>query len=250
MFAVGGVGKGAAVLLNEWISEVPQEDRAKKNAAAQGAKLRRILEAFGLRPAVTVMDATGRHPARVERVSWRDDRVEVIGLLRELEGDMVPSADGVVEFHASKQGAAPLAATLRASRPGYWYDLRRHAYLGRRQELSTTVEGGEPHMYGVLPYRVSGLTLAAPEKAAPGQAVRYSVQIEAGDAKLAKHVVTVEVLGPDQQKRPVYSGTVETKNGKATGSFWLALNDQPGKWRLIATDNFSGKKAVVTFAVE
>ncbi len=124
IFAAGGIGKGAAVLLNEWMSDVPQTDRGKKNAAAQGAKLRRILEESGLRTAVSVTDETGKHPARVERVSWRDGRVEVIGLLRELEGEMVPSADGVVEFHASKTGAAPLAATVRASCAGHWYDLR------------------------------------------------------------------------------------------------------------------------------
>ena len=124
LFAAGGCGKGQAVLLNEWISDVPMSDRGK-NAAAQGAKLQRILEGFGLRPAVTLTDATGLHPAHVERVTWREARVEVIGLLRELDGEMKPLADGVVEFHLSKKGAAPLAATLRASRPGHWYDFAR-----------------------------------------------------------------------------------------------------------------------------
>ncbi len=104
-------------------------------------------------------------------------------------------------------------------------------------------------MYGILPYRVTGVSLTAPEGVARGQAVNYAVEIQAGDAKLAKHVVIIEVIGPDKQKRRIHSTTLETKNGKAAGKFWLALNEQPGKWQISATDNFSGKKAVQTIAV-
>ena len=104
-------------------------------------------------------------------------------------------------------------------------------------------------MYGILSYPVTGLSLTAPERVGLGETVKYAVQLEAGDAKLAKHVVIIEVLGPDKKKRRLYSGTLETKNGKAAGSFWLALNDQPGEWRITATDNFSGKKAERTVRV-
>ena len=71
----------------------------------------------------------------------------------------------------------------------------------------------------------------------------YEVKVKADAKQLAKHVVKVEVFGPDRRKRDLYSGTVETKNGAAAGEFRLALNDPPGEWRIAVTDCYSGLRA-------
>jgi hypothetical protein len=226
VFAMGRYGKGRAVLLNEWMADVQQTERGTKKSRAQNARVRRVLEELGLRPGVTLTGEDGLHPVKVERVSWRDRQVEVIGLLREQEGKTKVHVDGTVELIPTTGYVPPLTARLRAARRGHWYDLRARKYLGEKQEISSKLSCAVPHMY-----------------ASPGQAVNYALEIKAGGAKLAKHVAVVEVFGPDKQKRRLCSGTVETKNGKAAGRFFLALNDQPGEWKLLVTDNFSGKKA-------
>ena len=138
---------------------------------------------------------------------------------------------------------------MRFAQRGHLYDLRTHRYLGAKQQVKTALTGGEPRMYGWLPYRVEGLVLTAAESTRPGGAVKYGVQLAADTTKFAKHVVKIEVFGPDKRKREHYSGTVETRSGKATGRFRLALNDEPGEWRVVATDTFSGRKAASTIAV-
>jgi len=243
LFATGRYGKGRAVLLNEWMSEVPQTERRKKPARRQHARVRRVLEDLGLYPGVTLIGEDGLHPVEVERVSWRDARVEVIGLLREMAGKTKVHRDGTVELIPTTEPQPALPARLRSARRGHWYDLRARKYLGEKQELKTNIFCAVPQMYGILPYKVAGVKLTAPKRAVPGQAVNYALEIKAGGAEMAKHVAIVEVFGPDKRKRRLHSGTAETKNGKAAGSFWLALNDQPGEWKLVVTDNFSGKKA-------
>ena len=182
MFAAGRYGKGRAVLLNEWISDVLQTERGTKKSRAQNARIRGVLEGLGLYPQVTLTDDKGLHPVKIERVSWRDGRAEVIGLLRELEGKTVVHVDGTVDLVPTTGPVAPLAARLRSAKPGHWYDLRAHKYLGQKQELRTSLECAEPHLYGILPYKVTGLSVAAPKTASPGQAVHYAVQVEADSA--------------------------------------------------------------------
>jgi hypothetical protein len=244
LFAQGAYGKGRAVLLDTWLAEMPEEARQKREGQALRARVCEALEQSGLLPSATVRGEDGRHPLGIERVSWAGEGVEVVGLLRELQGTQKTRQDGIVEFTPTTAAAKPAAITLRMNDKGHLYDLRAHRYLGSKQAVKTTLTGGEPRMYARLPYRVDGLSLKATRAAKPGAMVTYEVKVRAGVKQLAKHVVKVEVFGPDRRQRALYSGTVETKpDGSAASAFRLALNDPPGDWRLVVTDCFSGLQA-------
>jgi hypothetical protein len=240
LFAAGTCGKGRAVLLDQWLAELPEEARRKREGESVRRRVREALVEAGVRPATTVVGDGGAPPVGIERVSWTGDGVEVVGLLRELEGTQKTRQDGIVEFTPSAGATKPGAITLRFQEKGHLYDLRAHKYLGEKQSLKTSLTGGEPRMYARLPYRVEGVALKATRT---GSDVTYEVKVKAGAKQLGKHVVKVEVFGPDGKKRDLYSGTVEAKNGAAAGAFRLALNDAPGEWRIVATECCSGLEA-------
>jgi hypothetical protein len=253
VFAAEAYGKGRAVLLDQWLASIPEEDRLKVAGASARAEVRAALEEAGVRPSVSVIGEGDAHPVGIERVSWRDRHMEVIGLLRELEGRREMSSDGIVVFTPTAAAAQPAPVRVRRAAEGHWYDLRAHKYLGLKREVRTTLTGGQPRLYAVLPYRVEGLDLSVSGGEAPGAAVKYRVQVQADAARLAKsarggsalgrHVVKIDVYGPDGKRRRFYSGTVEARRGAGTGGFRLAQNDPSGEWRIVAMDCTSGVKA-------
>ena len=243
LFASGGYGKGRAVLLDKWLAELPDEARTKREGEALRTRVREALAQSGVLPSATVIGDNGAHPVGIERVTWTGVEVEVVGLLRELRGTQKTRQDGIVEFTPTTAAAKPAAITLRMREKGHLYDLRTHKYLGLKQAIKTTLTGGEPRIYARLPYQVEGVALRATRAAKPADAMLYEVKVKADAKQLAKHVVKVEVFGPDRRKRDLYSGTVETKNGAAAGEFRLALNDPPGEWRIAVTDCYSGLRA-------
>lgn len=60
--------------------------------------------------------------------------------------------------------------------------------------------------------------------------------------RLVRHVVKIEVFGPDG-KKPLYCRNLDARAGVGEGEFRLALNDASGRWRLVATEVFSGARA-------
>ena len=240
LFAAPRYGRGRAILLDKWFHEYP-ELRFKR----EGEKLREAigaaLAAAALRPRATVVSADGRHPVTVERVSWRTGQVELLGLLRETAGEFKLQTDGTLGYQVRKgvKPTEPVRVTL--PQEGHWYDLRAHRYLGRIGEIRATLRGADPKLYARLPYEVKGITLSL----SPGQrgdAIGYEVKLKTGAARAARHVIKVEVFGPDGKKQ-LYGRNVDTRGGSGRGSFRLALNDAAGTWRVKVTDVFSGVTA-------
>lgn len=240
LFAAARHGKGRAVLLERWLDGYPGV-RLKADGEELRALVRGLLRGARLRPRARVEGEAGEHPVAVERVTWRGGQVEVVGLLRETEGEFRAAADGTLQY-VVREGMAPSERVrVELPRAGHWCDLRSHRYLGEIAEVRTTLRGAEPRLYARLPYRVRGLSLAL-SAGGRGEAVSYQVQIKAGGARPSRHVVKIEVFAPDG-KKPLYSRNVDTRAGLGKGEFRLALNDPIGEWRLVATDVFSGERA-------
>jgi len=241
LFAAPRYGRGRALLLDRWLDTYPGEQRKAAGRALRDL-VRETFEHAKVRPRALVRGSAGRYPVGVERVSWRGGAVEVLGLLREPQGEFRAQADGTLQY-VERKGFKPLEA-VRVALPqeGHWYDLRGHRYLGRRAEIRTNLRGAEPKLYAMLPYQVKGLSLSSSGGARPGELVSYRVKVQTGGARPVRHVVKVEVFGPDG-KKPLYCRNLDTQAGIAEGQFRLALNDPAGPWRLVATDVFSAANA-------
>jgi len=248
LFAAGRYGRGRAVLLGRWLDGY-EPRRLHSFGEGIRAQVRTALETSRIKPRADVKAGAG-FPIGVERVSWRAGSVEALALLKEPAGRFSESSDGTSTYEAV-EGMKPVERVrVRLPKEGHWYDLRAHAYLGVRDEIRTTLKEADPKIYVMLPYKVGGSSLSVTGGSAPGRAMKYQVKVSAGRARPVRHVIKVEVFGPNGKKQSLYSGNVDTAAGIAKGSVQLALNDAKGTWRIVATDVFSGESAEKTWKVK
>lgn len=247
VFAAPRYGRGRAVCLDRWLDSYPQA-----RLSAEGEQLRdtvrEAMEKMRVRPRVRVAAAGGKHPLAVERVSWRSGGVEVLGLLKEMRAVFQESSDGTSGYVAQKGMTASERVRVTLPAKGHWYDLRSHAYLGEKDEVRTTLREADPKLYVKLPYRVRGVSVSV-SGGGRGEVVAYEAKVKAGSARPVRHVLKIEVFGPDGEKRPLYSRNLDARAGVGKGELRLALNDARGRWRLAVTDVFSGEKAEKTWVV-
>ena len=248
VFAGPKYGRGRAACTQAWLNEYPLERTTAAGAQARGV-VGALLETSGVRPRVVVTKAGGEPPVTIERVSWTGGGLEVLALLKEMRGLYVESSDGTMRY-LDRPGVSA-ADKVRVSLPkaGHWYDLRAHKYLGERKAISATLREADPRLYAILPYEVKGIKVAVEGGKRPGDAVKYAVKLNVGSAKPARHVVKLEVFTPEGEKHALYSTNLDTRGGLGSGRFRLALNDAPGRWRLVATDVVSGATAEATWRV-
>lgn len=98
-----------------------------------------------------------------------------------------------------------------------------------------------------LDYRVTGLTLTATRR--DSQTVALALGVKA-TAKPGRHLVHLEVLEPDGTRSYFYTQNVEVFDGQGSATLHLALNDNPGTWKVNAREVVSGQTAATTFVVK
>ena len=84
---------------------------------------------------------------------------------------------------------------------GFVYDLRKGQALGEGASASAALLPGDAAVFAIMPYHVRQLTVK-PNVA--DRTVRYTVNIGADKARAGRHVVLIEVAGPDGEVRPHY----------------------------------------------
>jgi len=248
VFAAAKYGRGQAVVTQRWLHEYHLGRTAPVGEEAR-ATVRRVLEANRVTPRVQVTTADGGPPLTIERVSWVGGGLQVVGLLKEMRGLYTESSDGTMRYVDRPEISAVDRVRVAAPKAGHWYDLRAHKYLGEKRGLTATLREADPKLYAILPYQVKALRLAVEGGRKPGEVVGYTVKLTTGPAKPARHVAKIEVFSPDGAKHALYSGSIDTRGGKGSGRFRLALNDTVGTWRLVATDVISGVKAEASWRV-
>ena len=129
------------------------------------------------------------------------------------------------------------------------YDARPGKYLGETKRFRPDFTDHSVAVYSCLPYRVAGIELQPPPQAGPGDLVRSAVGIDIGGARPVRHVLRVDVLQPDGQRRGILSYNVVTKDGKGTVEIPLALNAPVGRWQLRVRDVATGTEAKTAFVV-
>jgi len=213
-------GKGTAVFLNFFMDSLPQ--RRKLNIEAPVRRMvESLLQLKGIGPAV--------------RVAAEGDPAPHTFTVRYTSGDAMYA--GTLMDHEGKQADWSAKVRLTFPRTGFVYDLRKGRALGRTNSASTTLLAGDVALYAVMPYRVTGVAVAArPAEVRPGDVVKYDATVQAEDGRPGMHVILVDVIGPDGKVREHYGAKLVTRDGKASGEFHPALNDPTGPWTIRAID--------------
>jgi len=242
-------GEGRAIFLNASFSNYAQvratgvagETEEAKEAAFEvtepiRAFMKGLMDSVGVAPAM-VVDADGR-ASELETSRLDLGEIRLVGVLRSIKQGPVDRDD-------------TLPFRLRLHEPAHAYDCRAGKYLGQVETIAGEALRGVTHLYALLPYRVTGLTLDAPAQAAAGDALEVNVQVSAEGATPGAHVVHIEAIGPGEEsgERYWYERNVTCEDGRASTTIPLALSDPAGEWTIVARDVISGEEARQTVTV-
>lgn len=227
-FIVKGTGRGQTLLLNTLLT--PQLPGPALGWPEQHALMRSLLTAAGVAPHAVVESQTPETHCEVN--VFRDGANSYVGFYahHEPEGDV-------------EQVRARFADDRET------YDVRAGRYLGRRREVPLPLHAREAALFARLDYKLETLTLTAPPSAALGHAAAITLTLEAAHPP-GRHVVHVEVRGPNGGPMPLYSQNVELQDGRGQLQLRTALNDPKGTWTLHAREVISGLTAQASIRLQ
>jgi hypothetical protein len=161
-----------------------------------------------------------------EVVYWNAGPARIVALLR----DPGP---------ARKQKVSP-----RLRLDGRLYDMRTGARIRKPEKLQVNMAPGDAALYAALPYEVNRVELIPTAADLPaGRPLRVSVEIKTQGGLPGRHLVWVELIGPDGEALRHYGQAVWCDGGRGQASIALALNEKPGLYTLRARDVLSGVRA-------
>lgn len=235
-------GKGQAVLigplLRNYIStKEPDGPPIPGAVASQGENrherqlMTEVLELAGLRPQLRLESADDRLIQNVERFGFRNGNALLYGIL--------PNPSNFTESRRVKVGF-PVK--------GYLYDLREKKYLGVRDSWQTEIRPGRPLALALLPNKAAGFVMKCDMKSAkPGQTVKITLTQPAPHTY--KDVIHIEVFGPDGKPIHYLSGN-HVLADKTETLIPIALNQVPGKYKVVARQTIGTTTAKLFFTVE
>jgi len=225
-FVTNAYGKGQAVLLNMFLNQYPRRQSLSAHAGLLSVAREAFAAAHAAPPLSCVVE--GDHAVKVRR--FVHGGVQLIGLLRDV-----------------KPGGCQVRLTLPAAQ--HIYDARAGEVLGAKKELTLELTAGEAKLLALLPEKLTAVKVQpAALKLAPGAMMAYAVAAVGEKQKLPR-TFRVEVTDPAGRPRSYYGTQLATDQDIAQGTFQLALNDAPGKWKITATDVATGVKGEATFTV-
>ncbi len=219
-------GHGRSVLLN---GVVWQEGRANAGTARA---LRQLLSDRARTP--RAFEPSFRHPLgkpgmKVYSYERGDIRIDAV---------LPPEAT---------DPAVPVVPRVRWSEAKHTYDLREESYLGHLDRLEQRVDRSSPLVVARLDYRVGGVRIDAPAAAGIGDVLTLACHVlDDGGKPRPGHVVRVKVEGPTGIEYPYYGAILDAIGPEQSWRIPFAMNDQPGQWRITATDVVSGQSATAS----
>jgi len=237
---VNGVGAGRAILLNfQLITASPQE--AQTTAARE--VLQFLYDVAGVRGVIASASPQGKPLPLTETRVWRNGNALVFGMWRQMENAWFNPKTGTT-------AGAPVSARVTLPARRHLYDLRARKYLGKANRIDTRLRWGRANFFLALPYEITGLNVdVAPAVPGPEEIVTASISLAVPDGADERFAVWTEVIAPGGD-RPLWGRRVTLlENGTGQVQIRTAYNDLSGRWRLKATELFSGQSAEASWTV-
>lgn len=126
------------------------------------------------------------------------------------------------------------------------YKSREGKFLGRIKKLDVPLETGEPVLLALLPSEAR-IRLKLSRHLRQGDELKAVVNAQGSGTE---HIIHFELEVPSGERPRRYWGNIFTKGGRALYRLPLALNEQPGVWRLHAMDALTGLSVTRTFRIK
>jgi len=235
------VGEGRAILLNFQLGSASEGEESTPD-------FRRLLdflyELADVQPPITATAPSGGPLPATETRVWNNGDALVFGMWRQMPNKWFAPKSGTL-------AGEPEAARVTLPRDAHVYDLRAGKYLGSTDHMNTKLRWGRASFFMALPYKIPALEVAAtPRNPEPDDLVTASINLRLPRRADEKFAVWTEVVDPDGN-RPLWGQQVVMLDGGAGQvQVRVAHNDAPGRWRLIATELFSGQSAEAAWTVK
>jgi hypothetical protein len=230
------LGQGRAITLNLSLAGLSGERRNEAPGSLRRL-LSAVLQASGVQPYSTLQTAEGNPPRCLWQARFTSGAASYLAVQQDFE----------------ERGLGPQKLQMTIPQPAIVYDLRagKRVGQGRVQSWQVTVDRGDPQIFSLLPYEVSGLQVVAPRSAVAGQSVPVQVTVRTAGGQPGYHVVRLDVYAPGAQTpHRHYSQNIACERGQGSGDLPLALMDPGGNWRLELRDVASGVKATHPLEVQ
>lgn len=222
------------------------QDRLTGKEGPTHQAMAKLLKAAGVRPAYAVTDGTGKAVVGVETHTYQNGGVTTVALMTnpQLRVDEL----GPSEFRSNERFAKP--ATVRLELPGelFVYDLRAGKALGRKREMTVTVQPYEPSVFSFSPAALPELEISVAPRAVLGGDVSLGFSVNSL-SPAAQHVIHLDVIDPAGKVMEAYSGNVLAPHGRAARVIPIAWNDPAGQWLIKARDMQTGFTKTVELQV-
>jgi len=201
----------------------------------------------GLRPEFAVTDESGGHPVGIETHSFRNGGVTIVGLLTnpQLRVDEL----GPPEFKSNDRFAKPRTVKLALPAEMYVYDVRASKALGKRAEVTVTLDPYEPATLAASPLELPPIEIFAPARLHPGESAEIGLRFD-GLSPAATEVLHLDVIDPSGKVVDYYSGNIIAGSGHTAKLVPFAFNDPRGQWTLRVKDLLSGQTKTATLELE
>ena len=128
------------------------------------------------------------------------------------------------------------------------YDVRAKKYLGRTDTARLDLTKRAAAVLALMPYQVTGVEVqVTPGQCTPGRLVRIRATVRSSQGNPGDHVLRMEVYGPSGALSRAYTDNVLAVAGRFERPVQTAINDQPGRWRIVVTDVISGRKSEAAY---
>ena len=235
IIVVNTVGTGRAITLNLALDAI-NRTRAQDDLHPLEAILGAVLESAGVTPFSRLETGAGQRPRCIQQVHWRDGDAAYLALFHDI----------------LVRGVGEQTAQVTLPEPAFVYDIRAGQRVGAGLvgDWYVTTSRGMPLLYSLLPYEVTGLEAAVPDTAQAGQAIPVAVTVQIAQGEPGRHVVRLDVYPPGAQtSHRQYSQNIECPAGRGAADIPLALDDEPGAWRVVLRDVATGAQVERTVQV-
>jgi hypothetical protein len=244
---VQNLGKGWTIYLNTTFDQYPKQRTAKFGGSAYRDLVSAILSKSGVRPLVEVTSPDGRRVTQAQIVRYKFANSELLAIVKEnVAVAGVAGQDGVTIYNDANLGqVAKQDLTIKLPRKFYVADVRSGKQLGFTDQIRASTLIGDALVFALSPEQ-NQIRLEGSATAQRGDHLTLTVT----STTSGRGLVRCHVFSPDGSPLSVYSRNVLVQNGTAVFTLPFALNDEPGKYLVRATDVVTGAQVEKTIEVK
>ena len=244
---VNRLGKGWTIYLNTTFDQYPKQRAAKFGGSGYRNLTNALFSKAGVRPSIEVTSPDGRRISQAQVARYTFGGSEIVAVVKEnVAVAGIVGQDGVTTYNDSNLGqVAKQELTIKLARKSYVADVRTGKQLGYTDMIHASTLVGDALLFALTP-QGNEIKVESADTAQLGQHVPVTVSTNTSGTGL----VRCHVYSPSGTRLDIYSTNVLLQNGKSSFVVPFALNDEPGKYVIQATDVLTGARFEKTVDVK